>query len=430
MAAWRIVGGTVLTLDHEQRILADGEVAVRNGVIDYVGPRRDAADGTLIDAAGQAVLPGLINAHTHVAMTLMRSYADDMPLRPWLEQKIWPFEAHLVAEDVYWGTQLGAIEMLRAGVTCYHDMYWHAPEALRGGLDAGMRVAPSGVLIGILPNAEEMLTEAIEFVDSCLAERHPRCHIRFGPHAPYTVPDPYLERVIAAAAERGVPVHIHLSETTVEIADSLAQHGETPIRHMQRLGLFEVPCCAAHCIHVDAEEIALLAERGVGVLTSHTSNLKLGCGIVPLPDLLAAGCKLGVGTDGTASNNNLDVLEEVRLAALLHKGVRHDAEAVPALTALEMACWRGAEAVGIDRLGRLEVGWRADIIGLDLTGPHLCPGTNLVSDLVYAAQSADVRWAMVDGELALQDGRCLLVDEEEVKARARESARRLIAAAG
>lgn len=430
MASYRIRGGTLICLDPERRVIPDGEVGVRDGVIDYVGPARDQADGTILDAAGQAVMPGLINAHTHVAMTLMRSYADDMPLMPWLETKIWPFEANLVPDDVYWGTQLGAVEMIRGGVTCFHDMYWHADQALRAGLDAGLRVAPSGVLIGVIPNAEEMLNEAIEFVDRCLAEAHPRCHIRFGPHAPYTVPDAYFSRVIAAAAERGVPVHTHLSETTGELDLSREEHGETPVRHMQRLGLFEVPCCAAHCVHVDAEEIALLAEHGVGVLASQTSNLKLGCGIAPIPDLLAAGCAIGLGTDGVASNNNLDLFEEIRLAALLHKGVRQDAECITAVEALEMATWRGAEAIGIDRLGRLMPGYRADIIGVDLTAPHLCPGLNPVSDLAYAAGAADVVWSMVDGEPVMRDRRVLTVDVGEVMTRARAASARLVAAAG
>ncbi|MBI2301519.1 MAG: amidohydrolase, partial [Armatimonadetes bacterium] len=366
MADLRIVGGTVLTMDPDQRVLQGAEVGVAGGRIEYLGPQRDMVPGEVVDASGCVVMPGLVNAHTHAAMTLMRSYADDMPLQAWLETRIWPLEAHLTADDVYWGTQLGAVEMLRAGVTCFQDMYWHAEAATRGGLEAGMRVCPSGVLIGVHPSAEGMFGEAVEFVDRCLAEDHPRCHIRFGPHAPYTVPDAYLERVIAAAAERDVPVHIHLSETLHEVEGSLAQHGERPVVHMQRVGLFDVACCAAHCVHLDADEVGILAERRVGVLASHTSNLKLGAGVMPLPDLHAAGAVIGLGTDGPASNNNLDVLEEARLAALIHKGVRHDPTTITAAEALAMATWGGAEAVGIPQLGRLIEGWRADLICLDL----------------------------------------------------------------
>ncbi len=426
MSTLRIAGGTVLCLDPRRTILPGGEVGLADGRIDYVGPVREQAAGEVLDATGRAVLPGLVNAHTHAAMTLMRSYADDMPLQPWLETKIWPLEAHLTGEDVYRGSQLAAVEMIRAGVTCFHDMYWHAPDACRAGLEAGMRVAPSGVLIGVHPNAEAMLTEAIEQLDGWLSEAHPRCHPRFGPHAPYTVPDAYLERVIAAAAERRVPVHIHLSETEHEVAESLDRHGEPPVEHMARVGLFEVHTAAAHCVHLAEHEIELLAERRVGVLASHTSNLKLGAGIPPVPQLLAAGATLGLGTDGTASNNNLDVLEEMRLAALLHKGVQRDATVVSAAEALEMATWGGATAVGIDRLGRLQEGWLADLIVVDLSGPHLCPNTNVVSDLVYAAQSSDVVDVIIGGELVMRDRVLLKVDETEVKARAREAAQRLM----
>lgn len=427
MGDLRLVGGTVICMDDERRVLQHGEVGLSGGRISYVGPARDKAVGEVLDTTGQAVLPGLINAHTHAAMTLMRSAADDMPLKEWLETKIWPLEAHLTGNDVYWGSQLGAVEMLRAGVTCFHDMYWFAPEATRGGLDAGMRVCPSGVLIGVHPQAEEMFREAVDFVDACLAEDNPRCHIRFGPHAPYTVPDAYLERVIAAALERDVPVHIHLAETAFEVSQSVEVHGETPARHMDRVGLFEPHCCAAHCVHLDQAEVELLAERKVGILASHTSNLKLGCGIVPLPDLQAAGAIIGLGTDGTASNNNLDVLEEARLAALLHKGVRRDPTVITAGEALWMATRGGAEAIGVSDLGKLEVGCHADLICLDLQAPHLSPGHDVIADLIYAAQASDVATAIVEGEIVMRDRKLTLVDETEVMAKARECALGLLA---
>jgi len=423
----RIVGGTLVTLDAQRRVIADGEVGLGDGRIDYVGARRSAAEpGDVIDVAGKAIMPGLVNAHTHAAMTLMRSYADDMPLQPWLEQKIWPLEAHLRPSDVYHGTMLGALEMIRGGVTCFHDMYWHADRAAAAGLDAGLRTCPSGVLIGVVPHADQLLAEAIDFVDHCLANPHPRCHVRFGPHAPYTVPDPYLEQVIEAAAARGVAVHIHLSETEHEIQASLERHGERPVEHMAQLGLFEVPTCAAHCVYVEPFEIDLLVEGRVGVLASHTSNLKLGCGIVPLPDLLAAGAVIGLGTDGVASNNNLDMFEELRLAALLHKGVRRDATVITAFEALEMATWRGAEAIGLTDVGRLTVGYRADLIGVDLSGPHLCPGLSAVADLAYAAQAGDVTDVWVEGQPLMLDKALLHLDEAAIMAHARESAEYLM----
>ena len=422
VSAVRIVGGTVVSLDADRRIIEGGEVAFTAGRVDYVGPVRDGEQGEVIDATGKAVMPGMVNAHTHVAMTLMRSYADDMPLQPWLETKIWPLEAHLRPEDVYHGTMLGALEMIRGGVTCFHDMYWHADQAARAGLDSGLRTCPSGVLIGVIPQADQMLEEAIAFVDQCLANPHPRLHVRFGPHAPYTVPDPYLEEIIAAAAERGVAIHIHLSETEHEVQTSIEQHGERPVDHMKTVGLFSVPVCAAHCVHVEPHEIETLIDSQVGILASHTSNLKLGCGIVPLPDFLAGGATVGLGTDGTASNNNLDMFEELRLAALLHKGVRKDATVVNAFEALEMATWRGAEAVGLTDVGRLAEGYRADLICVDMTGPHVCPGLSAIADLAYAAQAADVSDVFVEGTALMRDRQLVALDEAAIMAQARESA--------
>lgn len=430
MSTLRITGGTVLTMDEQRTLFDPGEVGLSGGLIDYVGPVRDADEpGEVLDATGQAVLPGLVNAHTHVAMTLMRSWADDMHLQPWLEERIWPVERHLTPEDVYWGTLLGSVEMLLGGVTTFQDMYWHAPQASAAGLDAGMRVCPSAVLIGIIPDSDAMLARATDFVDECLARAHPRLHIRFGPHAPYTVPDAYLERIIAVAASRQVPIHIHLAETAKEVADSLAQHGERPVEHMARVGLFDVHCCAAHCVHLSPSDIETLAAKRVGVLASHTSNLKLGSGIAPLPDLVAAGAVIGLGTDGTASNNNLDLFEEILLAALIHKGVRCDPTVITGWEALEMATWGGAQAVGLPELGRLKPGWRADLITVDLRGPHTCPGHNVVSDLVYAARSHDVTNVFVDGTHVVRDKQVTTVDVDEVITRTRQAALDLVARA-
>lgn len=430
MSSLRITGGTVLCFDEERTILPGGEVGISDGRIDYVGPRRDGAAGEVIDATGQAVMPGLINAHTHVAMTLMRSYADDMSLHAWLEQRIWPVERHLLPSDVYWGTLLGCVEMIRAGVTTFNDMYWHAREATQAGLDSGLRTCPSGVLIGIVPDKQAMFERAVEFADECIARAHPRLHVRFGPHAPYTVPDDFMAQIIEAAGSRDVPIHTHLAETEKEVADCLAQHGERVMEHMQRIGLFDVAVNAAHCVHLSPAEIAILAERGVGVVTNHSSNLKLGAGVAPIPELLAAGVTIGLGTDGTASNNNLDVLEEVRLVALLHKGLRHDATVISAYEALEMATAGGARAMGFDDLGRLKPGYRADVICLDLSAPHLCPGHNVISDLAYAAQSSDVVTTIVQGEVVMRDRQVLSVDQAEVVAKAREAALGLVGRAG
>lgn len=434
MATIRIDHATVVTMNEAGEILPDGEIFIRGDSLEYVGPARPAeacpAADWVLDATGQAALPGLINAHTHCAMTLLRGYADDMELRPWLETKIWPLEAHLTPEDVYWGTLVGAMEMIKGGVTTFNDMYWHFGETARAAVEAGIRACPSGVLLGILPNAEEMVREAIAFVDQWL-EAHPRIHVMFGPHAPYTCPDSLLRWIRDAARERGLPIHIHLSETEQEVQDSLAQHGRRPVEHLAELGLFETHVLAAHCNHLSDEEIRILRDYGVGVSHNPGSNLKLATGFCPLPRLLEAGVKVGLGTDGTASNNNLDVLEEVRFAALIHKNVQGDPTVITAEQALALGTRGGAEALGLGHLvGQLTPGRRADLILVDLQQPHLWPGHYVVSDLVYAARADDVRTVIINGEVVLHERQWTRLDEAAMLAQARVHLQALLERAG
>jgi 5-methylthioadenosine/S-adenosylhomocysteine deaminase len=380
----------------------------------------------LIDGTDCVLLPGLVNAHTHAAMTLFRGSADDMPLEPWLEQKIWPVEMKLRPADVYWATKLAIAEMLRAGVTCFNDMY-HFPEAgARAAIDAGIRMCPSGVLLGFLPNAEDLLSEAIEFCREFEEAGGGRITPMLAPHAPYTCPRPMLERVIAAACGLGVPIHIHLAETQDNVQSALDSYGKRPIEAMQEIGLFQVFVSAPHCVHLSDAEIEIIARAPVGVAHCPGSNMKLSSGVAPVPELLAAGATVGLGTDGCASNNNLDLLEEARLAALLAKVNTGDPTALPAETALTLATRGSAEALSLaDRIGTLEPGKRADCILIDLDQPHLYPRHNVVSHLIYAARAGDVRITIVDGEVLLRDGEFTRLDEREVIARTCESADRL-----
>lgn len=405
-------------MNDAQEIIPDGEIFVRGPLLEYVGPARPAAARPpaekVIDGTHHVALPGLVNAHTHAAMTLFRGYADDMELRPWLETKIWPLEARLEPEDVYWGTALGAVEMIRSGVTTFNDMYWHFDQAAQAALDTGIRACPSGVLLGILPQAEQMVQEALAFVDQW-HEAHPRIHVMFGPHAPYSCPDPFLKRIIAAAKERGLPIHIHLSEEEREVEESLRVHGRRPVEHMLDIGLFDVPVLAAHCNHLSAEEVQIFRDYGVGVAHNPGSNLKLATGFCPVPQLLAAGVTVGLGTDGAASNNNLDLLEETRLAALIHKAVTKDPTMVTAEQALRMATRGSAEALGLgDLIGSLTPGRRADLILVDRHRPHLWPGHQVVSDLVYSARAEDVTTVLIDGAIVLENRQLTRVDEEEI----------------
>ncbi len=406
--------------------IADGVVCSQGGLISYAGPADrapDQGDEQVIDASGCVVLPGLVNAHTHLAMTLFRGYADDMMLQEWLEDWIWPAETRLRPEDVYWGSLLGACEMLRAGVTCFNDMYHMPEQAVAAALDSGIRACPSGVLLGFLPNAEQLLEEAVAFVRQLQQQGHPRIHPMLAPHAIYTCPDEMLLKVGEGARDIGVPIHIHLAETASEVQDSYDEYGESPVAHLNTLGLLDIPMLAAHCVHLSEADIALLAEKQVGIAHCPTSNMKLASGFAPVSELLEAGAVVGLGTDGCASNNNLDMLEEAHLTALLHKVHSGDPTVVPAATALAMATRLSAQALGLgDIIGTLEAGKRADIIIVDMSSPHLQPPRDPVSHLIYAAHGSDVKTTIVESQIVMSDGELLTVDEAEVIARATESA--------
>ncbi|HOF89815.1 MAG TPA: amidohydrolase [Armatimonadota bacterium] len=424
---------TAVTMDAEDRVLRDAAIVTAGERIVYVGPMAEAPaakDGdTVIDGAGMVAIPGLINTHTHLAMTLFRGAADDLPLMTWLQEKIWPVEAHLTAEDVYWASLLGIAEMLRAGVTTFCDMYWHVEAVARAVRESGIRAHLSGVVIGVAPNGAELLAKAVERVRAFRDEGHPRLTPMFGPHAPYTVPAAMLRQVVERASELGVGIHTHLSETEAEVAESLRQHGRAPIAYMDHVGLFSVPITAAHCVHPRPEEMPLLAERGVGVAHCPGSNMKLGSGIAPVSAYLDAGVTVGLGTDGAGSNNTLDLLRAAHLAALLAK-VGGDPTALPAGQALALATRDGARALHRDDLGVLAPGTLADIALLDFTAPHLAPTEGReISHLVYAARGADVETVIVHGRVLLRGRRLLALDEARIRARVRESAQRLFGGA-
>ncbi len=420
---------TAVTMDPLDTIITDATIVAAGERLVYVGPSAGAPPAgvgdEVIDADGKVAIPGFINAHTHLAMTLFRGAADDLPLMSWLREKIWPVEARVTAEDVYWASLLGIAEMLRAGVTTFSDMYWHMEAVADAVRESGIRAALSGVVIGILPDADALLARAIERVRDLAAEGHPRIIPFFGPHAPYTVPAPMLQRIVEEASALGVGIHTHLSETRDEVAECRAEYGVTPIARMRQIGLFAVPVTAAHCVYPTDEEIEVLAALEVGVAHCPSSNMKLASGIAPVPALLDAGVLVGLGTDSAGSNNTLDLLREVRTAALLHKVASGDATAVNAPTALGMATRGSAAALHQSTLGSLEVGKLADIALFDFDRPHLTPQGRIVSDLVYAAYAGDVVTVVVHGKVLMRDRALLTLDEERIRAKVNESAARL-----
>lgn len=432
MDSWLIRDATIVTMDDEHRVLPHADLVISGSEIARIRTSGEAhpevPSDRIIDASGMVAVPGLINAHTHCAMTLLRGYADDMPLMPWLEERIWPVERKLEADDVYWGTLLGIAEMIRAGVTCFNDMYHYFESAARAALDSGMRAVVSGVLLAFLPDADERLEHAIEFAREWRDKGDGLLVTMLGPHAPYTVPNHFLDRVIEGAREVGVGIHIHVSETRREVEESRRDYNQTPVERLSEIGLLDVdPIAAAHCVHLTAGDIDTLVEKRVGISHCPGSNMKLASGVAPIPKLLQAGAIVGLGTDGPASNNNLDMLEEARLAALVHKTHTGDPTAVPAYTALAMATRGSAEALGIgDRVGRIQAGMKADIALLDFRQPHLFPPHDVISHLVYAARAGDVRTVFVNGRPVMLDRKLLTIDEEEVYGRVRDRLKRLV----
>ncbi|MCL6453793.1 MAG: amidohydrolase [Alicyclobacillus sp.] len=414
------VGG--LVVDADTVIPGPAYLAVANGRVQAVGPGAwteslDHRDGATVHRMPRRIaIPGLINAHGHAAMTLFRGAGDDVPLQTWLQQKIFPLEQQLTADAVYWGTLLACWEMVTSGTTCFTDMYFFMEQSARAVAESGLRAALSPGLLGFTEEMQaEGLAESRRFARDWHGAAGGRIQVLLGPHAPYTCPPPFLHRVADLSAELGLGIQIHLSETRAEVTDSVAAHGRTPIEQMVDVGLFERPVLAAHCVHVTATDIQVLQQRDVRVAHNPQSNLKLGSGIAPLVELLAAGVTVALGTDGAASNNNLDLFEELRLAATLHKGRLEDATAVPAKDAFAMATERGARAVFRPPLdGTLRPGASADLVFLDADSPRFQPQYDLLSNVVYAASAADVCDVFIGEQFVVENRQPTTLDTERI----------------
>ena len=366
--------------------------------------------------------PGFVNLHTHAAMTLLRGYGDDRPLMEWLRDYIWPVEArHISRSFVRDGTMLACAEMLRGGITCFSDMYFFPEAAAEAAVDAGMRAA-IGIIAIEMPSpyagdARDYLAKGLAMRDTLRDE--PLLSFCFAPHAPYTVSDATLERIATYAAELDLPVHTHVHESADEIRESLASHGVRPLQRLEKLGLLGPGLIAVHAIHLEPYEIALLAQHGCSVAHCPSSNLKLASGIAQVPRMLAGGINVGLGTDGAASNNRLDLLNECRTAALLAKGTSGDASTLPAYQALSMATLSGAKALGLGHLiGSLVPGKCADIVAVDLSGIDVAPCYDPVSDIVYAAGREHVSHVWVDGRLRVENGTLVGIDVRELQVKA------------
>jgi len=417
--------GEVLTADGS---VIKADIAVTGSTITQVGKVSAGwqADRT-IDCSDKLLLPGFVNTHTHAAMTLLRGYGDDMALMDWLQTKIWPAEDNLTGEDVYWGTLLAVAEMIKGGTTTFADMYFFMNDVAKAVQESGIRAVLSRGMAGVTPTASQALTESEDFYRQWHGEAEGRITVMLGPHAPYTCPPDYLKKVMSLAENLGAEIHIHLSETASEVETCRKEYGKSPIALMNDLGLFDFGVLAAHCVHVSPDDIAIMRDKGVRVAHNPGSNMKLASGIAPLPAMLAAGISVGLGTDGASSNNNLDMLEELRLAATLHKVSSLNPLVIPAAQAVDLATASGAKVLGLGKAtGRLAQGYKADITIVSMTEPHWYPRHDRLSLLTYAASAADVHTVLVDGKVLLEGRRLTTIDEERLKFEANQRGMRLV----
>jgi len=400
---------------------------IEDGRFSYVGPRDGApdfqADETL-ENPNLVAMPGLVNTHTHAGMTLLRGYADDLPLETWLQTKIWPFEANLTGDDVFHATLLACAEMIRGGTTTFCDMYFHERRGVEAALQSGLRMCAGAVLLGFLPRATEKIEAARGFVRDLRG--HDLITPFLAPHSLYTCDEAQWRRLIEIAREERAIITTHASETRREVEDIRKQWGSSPIQTLRKIGALDGHLLAAHCVHTDAEDRDIMASSPFFVAHNPQSNLKLASGIAPIADYLKRGICVGLAPDGTASNNNLDMWEEMRLAATLHKAQTGDATAISAHQALKMATLDGARCLGLEsQTGSLEAGKRADCVLVDFDAPHLCPRHNLTSLLVYAAGAGDVHSTLVDGKFLLRNREFQTLDAREIQAECERRAKGL-----
>ena len=429
-----ITGGTVVTMDPSHSVLSDGAVAVRRSVILAVGPREELearySPARRIDARGRIVLPGFINTHTHAAMNLLRGLANDVTLEDWLTNHIFPAEARNVTEDFcVWGTRLAALEMIEGGTTTFADMYYFEDAVARETKAAGLRgVLGESVLDFPVPDSrsvDQSLAQIEKFLQHWKGD--PLIRPAVAPHSPYTCSADTLKRAAALARRFQAPLLIHVAETRHERDESLEKKKLSPVAWLDSLGFLGPDVLAAHCVWVDDADIRVLVARGVGCAHNPSSNMMLASGVAPVPDMLAAGLRLGLGTDGVAgSNNNLDMMQEMDLAAKLQKVSRLDPRALTAWQVLEMATIGGARALHMeDQIGSLEPGKQADIILLRTDTPHSVPSYDVAGAIVYSMKASDVETVIVAGRLVMDGRRVLTLDQPSILVKAREYAEKV-----
>ncbi len=423
-----LTGRYVLPVDEKMTIIEEGGVVVEDSVIKAVGDAlnlsRKHSDANIVDTGNSIIMPGLVNTHTHAAMSYFRGIADDMPLKTWLENHIWPAEKkHVVPDFVRRSSELACLEMVKSGTTCFNDMYFFEDTLAEVVESAGLRaVIGEGILDFTSPSCKTP-DEAIlkTFLNHAKYKDNEQIMVSFAPHSIYTVSEVVLKEAAAQSKEFELPLHIHVAETKKEMEDCLALHGKTPVQYLESLGLLSEYVVAVHAVWLEKEDIEAFKKYNVKVAHCPSSNMKLASGIAPVSSLRIWGITVGLGTDSAASNNTLDLWSDIRAAALLHKVATADSSVLPARDVIRMATIEGARTVGLDgRLGSLEAGKWADLIVVSLDAPHLAPIYDPYSHLVFATHASDVRDVMIGGQWIVKDREAKTLDEKKILREAAE----------
>ncbi len=419
-----VSGDFVVTMNEARPVIENGAIAIKDGKIVAVDTQNKImaaySSARKLPGEGMVLMPGLVNGHSHSAMVLFRGLADDLRLEDWLQNYIFPAERRFVDDNfIRVGEELACWEMIRSGTTTFVDMYFKPDVAAKVVDKCGLRAMITGSAIDFpspgFQGWDDAFASAVDFVKRWKG-KNPRIIPALAPHAPYTVSPEHLTQAIGAARQYDVPLTIHLAETQTEVKDIQQRYNATPVQHLENIGFLEPRVFAAHVVWPNESEIALMAKRGVGVIHNPESNLKLASGFAPVPAMMKAGVKVGLGTDGAASNNDLDMWEAIRLTALIHKGTTLDPTTLPAKTVLRMATLGGAEALGLaDKIGAIKVGLQADLIQVNLTAAHLTPLYDVISHLVYVAKAEDVDTVIVDGQVLMSKRKLLTLDTEQIR---------------
>ena len=424
-----IKNGMVLTMDDKLPLQEKADLAIGDSRILDISPRTEYKAKNVIDAAGKLVMPGLINTHTHAAMTMMRGLADDMPLDVWWQKFIFPIEKKLLdPEFIQVGVGLAVVEMIKSGTTAFSDMYFFEDEAAQVCKQIGIRAfLGEGILDFPSPDCPTA-DDSIKYIEKLHEkwQNDPLIHLEVAPHAPYSCSPPNLKKAIRLAEKLDIPLHIHVAETASEVSEIKMKYGASPVEHLEKIGFLSERVKAVHCVHLSGKDIEILRKRKVKVAHCQESNMKLASGHAPVVELQNAGITVGLGTDGAASNNNLDMFDEMDAVAKFHKAVKNDPTVMDAKSVLKMATIDAARVMLNEKeIGSLEKGKRADVIILDLDRPHLTPLYNIYSHLVYSAGGSEVDTVIINGKLIMENRDILTVDEGEIIEKANKLAKRI-----